>query len=75
MPSSADDLLATARQRRVLLTRRGKFVGERLHRDEPDGPAPPAPPGRLHGALANRLRMRPDADLTAPVHADWDALS
>lgn len=71
----ADDLLATARRRRVLLTRRGKVVGELLWRGDPDGPTPPAPPPRLNGALADLLRLRPDADLTAPVDVEWDALS
>lgn len=60
--------LETARQRRVLLTRRGKVVGELVPLAEP----PPAPLRPLHGAL--RARLAPDADPTAPLDAGWEAL-
>ena len=63
--------LETARRRRVLPTRRGRASGE---------PAPvrgprAAPSGPLGGALRDRLSLAPDADPTAPAHAEWEALA
>jgi prevent-host-death family protein len=61
--------LESARQRRVLLTRRGKVVGELVPLDEP-GAAPVRP---LLGIGRDLLRLDPALDLTEPAEADWDA--
>ena len=61
--------LESARQRRVLLTRRGKVVGELLPLD-PRGAAPIRP---LLGIGADLIRLDPELDLTEPAEADWDA--
>ena len=63
--------LETARRRRVLLTRRGRVVGELVPLSEPRA----APLKPLCGALRDRLALAPDADLTAPVEAQWEALA
>ena len=60
--------LESARQRRVLLTRRGKVVGELLPLD-PRGAAPIRP---LLGVGADLIRLDPGLDLTASAEADWD---
>lgn len=62
--------LETARLRRVLLTRRGRVVGELVPLSEPR--ASPLKP--LCGALRDRLALAPDADPTEPVEAPWEAL-
>lgn len=62
--------LEAARGRRVLLTRRGRVVGELVPLAEPKA----APLRPLCGALRDRLSLAPDADLTAPVEARWEAL-
>lgn len=61
--------LESARQRRVLLTRRGKVVGELVPIDEP-GTAPIRP---LLGFAREMLVLAEGADLTEPVDIDWDA--
>jgi hypothetical protein len=71
--SRPDRLLEVARDRRVLLTKQGRIVGELLSLDEPDAAAEQQPYPRLSGALADHLRLRPDADLTEPVDVEWDA--
>ena len=58
--------LESARQRRVLLTRRGKVVGELIPLDEP-GAATVRP---LLGIGRDLLRLDTALDLT---EADWDA--
>ena len=63
--------LETARQRRVLLTRRGRVVGELVPLSEPRA----APLKPLCGALRERLSLAPDTDPTAPVEVEWEALS
>lgn len=63
--------LESARQRRVLLTRRGKVVGELVPIDEPEA----APIRPLLGAFGDILRLRDGVDLTAPTEAEWDALA
>ena len=60
--------LESARQRRVLLTRRGKVVGELVPLDEP-GATPVRP---LLGIGRDLLRLDPALDLTEPAEADWD---
>lgn len=60
--------LESARNRRVLLTRRGKVVGELIPIDEP-GAAPIRP---LLGLGRDLLRLDPALDLTEPAQADWD---
>jgi prevent-host-death family protein len=60
--------LESARQRRVLLTRRGKIVGELIPLDEP-GTAPLRP---LLGVARDLLNLDPTVDLTEPAEADWD---
>lgn len=61
--------LESARQRRVLLTRRGKVVGELVPLDEP-GATTVRP---LLGIGRDLLRLDPTLDLTEPAEADWDA--
>jgi prevent-host-death family protein len=61
--------LERARQRRVLLTRRGKVVGELVPLDE-HGTAPIRP---LLGIGADLIRLDPELDLTEPAEADWNA--
>jgi prevent-host-death family protein len=61
--------LESARQRRVLLTRRGKVVGELIPLDDPA--AQPTRP--LLGFGRDLLRLDPALDLTEPAEADWDA--
>ena len=61
--------LESARQRRVLLTRRGKVVGELVPLDEP-GAAVVRP---LLGSGRDLLRLDPGLDLTEPAEAAWDA--
>lgn len=61
--------LESARQRRVLLTRRGKVVGELIPLDEPDA----TPVRSLLGVGRDLLRLDPMLDLTEPAEADWDA--
>jgi prevent-host-death family protein len=60
--------LESARQRRVLLTRRGKVVGELVPLDDP-GVAPVRP---LLGIGRDLLSLDPALDLTEPVEAPWD---
>lgn len=62
--------LESARERRVLLTRRGRVVGELVPIDEL-GPAPMRP---LLGCASDLLSIPQDADLTAPVDVEWAAL-
>ena len=61
--------LESARQRRVLLTRRGKVVGELIPLDEPGS----TPVRSLLGLGRDLLRLDPALDLTEPAEADWDA--
>ena len=61
--------LESARQRRVLLTRRGKVVGELIALDEPGA----GPVRSLLGLGRDLLRLDPTLDLTEPAEADWDA--
>ena len=61
--------LESARQRRVLLTRRGKVVGELIPLDEP-GATTVRP---LLGIGRDLLQLDPTLDLTEPAEADWDA--
>jgi prevent-host-death family protein len=61
--------LESARQRRVLLTRRGKVVGELIPLDEPGA----TPVRSLLGLGRDLLRLDPALDLTEPAEADWDA--
>lgn len=63
--------LESARQRRVLLTRRGKVVGELVPIDEPE--ATPIRP--LLGACSDVMKLREGVDLTSPAEAEWDALA
>jgi prevent-host-death family protein len=60
--------LESARQRRVLLTRRGKVVGELVPLDDP-AVAPLRP---LLGIGRDLLQLDPSVDLTEPAEADWD---
>ena len=60
--------LESARQRRVLLTRRGKVVGELVPLDDP-GAAPLRP---LLGIGRDLLALDPGLDLTEPADAPWD---
>lgn len=60
--------LESARQRRVLLTRRGKVVGELVPID--DAPASPTRP--LLGFGRDLVRLDPTLDLTEPDGAEWD---
>lgn len=60
--------LESARQRRVLLTRRGKIVGELVPLDDPGA----VPVRRLLGLGRDLLRLDPGIDLTEPAEADWD---
>lgn len=59
--------LESARQRRVLLTRRGKVVGELVPLDEPGT----SPIRSLLGIGRDLVRLDPAVDLTEPVEADW----
>ena len=61
--------LESARQRRVLLTRRGKVVGELVPINEPDA----APIRPLLGCAREMLALADGVDLTAPVDVEWDA--
>lgn len=61
--------LESARQRRVLLTRRGKVVGELLPIDEPEA----APIRPLLGCARHMLALAEGADLTEPADAEWEA--
>ena len=61
--------LESARQRRVLLTRRGKVVGELIPLDEPST----RPVRPLLGLGRDLLRLDPGLDLTEPAEAHWDA--
>lgn len=63
--------LESARTRRVLLTRRGRVVGELL----PVVDAMVAPLKPLLGCARDLIRTPPDVDLTEPVEAEWEALS
>lgn len=60
--------LESARQRRVLLTRRGKVVGELVPLDDPTAPLRP-----LLGFGRDLLNFDPALDLTEPAEAEWDA--
>ena len=62
--------LESARSRRVLLTRRGRVVGELVPLDEPAA----APIKPLLGCGRDLLRLDPALDLTEPVEAEWEAL-
>lgn len=62
--------LESARTRRVLLTRRGRVVGELVPIDDVKvGPVKP-----LLGCAADLIELPADADVIAPVEADWEAL-
>lgn len=63
--------LESARSRRVLLTRRGRVVGELVPLEEP-GAAPLRP---LLGCGRDLLTLDPALDLAEPIEADWEALS
>jgi prevent-host-death family protein len=60
--------LESARRRRVLLTRRGKVVGELVPLDD-RGVAPLRP---LLGVARDLIRLDPGLDLTEPAEAGWD---
>jgi prevent-host-death family protein len=62
--------LESARSRRVLLTRRGKVVGELVPLDE----AATTPVKPLLGCGRDLVRVNPAVDLTEPVDAAWEAL-
>jgi len=61
--------LESARQRRVLLTRRGKVVGELVPLND-WGVAPLRP---LLGVARDLIRLDPGLDLTEPAEADRDS--
>jgi len=63
--------LESARQRRVLLTRRGKVVGELVPIDEPEA----APIRPLLGAFADIVVLGQGVDVTTPTEMEWDALA
>lgn len=71
LKSNPGGYLETARQRRVLLTRRGKVVGELVPLSEPRA----APLRPLLGALSGMIALAPDANLTEPLDVEWDALA
>jgi prevent-host-death family protein len=61
--------LESARSRRVLLTRRGRVVGELVPVDE----TPPAPIRPLLGCGSHLVALKPGVDLTELVDVEWDA--
>jgi prevent-host-death family protein len=61
--------LESARSRRVLLTRRGRVVGELVPMDE----APSAPVRPLLGCGSHLVALEPGVDLTEPVGVEWEA--
>lgn len=63
--------LESVRSRRVLLTRRGRVVGELVPIEEP-APAPLKP---LLGCGRELARIDLSPDLTEPAPAEWEALS
>jgi prevent-host-death family protein len=63
--------LESARSRRVLLTRRGRVVGELVPLDE----TAIAPVKPLLGCGKDLVSVDPTVDLTEPVDAEWDALA